>query len=118
MTTKASYPKPGEQPEEMMVPANDPTVLLNVLDKAITSNPSLKMAVVFDSITDMLLSSGLEVTYKFLKQANEMINTHKVTSVFLMTLGAHSEREVNIVKSLFSNQLSYGTGHLAVLKTG
>ena len=118
MTTKVSYPKPGEQPEEMMVPANDATVLLNVLDKAITSNPSLKMGVVFDSITDMLLSSGLEVTYKFLKQANEMINTHKVTSVFLMTLGAHSEREVNIVKSLFSNQLSYGTGHLAVLKAG
>lgn len=118
MTAKVSYPRPGEQPNEVMVPNNDATVLLNVLDKAITSNPTLKLGVVFDSITDMLLSSGLEVTYRFLKQANEMISTHKVTSVFLLTLGVHSEREVNVVKSLFSNQLSYASGQLSVQKTG
>ncbi len=118
MTAKVSYPKPGEMPNEVMVPGSDQSVLLNVLDKAMTSNPNLKFGVVFDSISDLILSSGLEMTYKFLKQANEMLSNRQVTAVFLITLGAHSERESNIVKSLFSNLLTYRGGQLAVLKTG
>ena len=69
MTRKVSYPKPGDRPDEVFVPAADQSVLLNVLDKAITTNPDLKLGVVFDSVSDLILSSGLEVTYKFLKQA-------------------------------------------------
>jgi hypothetical protein len=118
MTTKVSYPRPGDLSTEVLVPANDQSVLLNVLDKAITTNPNLKFGVVFDSITDLILSSGLETTYKFLKQANEMTSSHAVTTVFLMTAGAHNEREVSIVKSLFSNQILYRDGQLSIQKTG
>jgi hypothetical protein len=116
MTRKVSYPKPGDNPNEVLVPTSDQSVLLNVLDKAITSNPDLKFGVVFDSISDLLLSSGLEVTYKFLKQANEMLNHTGITSLFLMTLGAHTEREVNVIRSLFANQLTYANGQLSTMK--
>jgi hypothetical protein len=116
MTRKVSYPKPGERPDEVLVPSTDQSVLLNVLDKAITSNPDLRFGVVFDSVSDLILSSGLTVTYKFLKQANEMLSTHHVTAVFLMTAGAHSEREVNIVKSLYSNIASFQGGQFVVQK--
>ena len=116
MTRKVSYPKPGERPDEVLVPSADQSVLLNVLDKAITSNPDLKFGVIFDSVSDLILSSGLEVTYKFLKQANEMLNTHHVTALFLMTAGAHSDREVNVVKSLFSNIVRYQVGQFVVQK--
>ena len=116
MTRKVSYPKPGDRPDEVLVPSADQSVLLNVLDKAITSNPELKFGVIFDSVSDLILSSGLEMTYKFLKQANEMLNSHHVTSVFLMTAGAHSEREVNVVKSLFSNIVSFQGGQAVVQK--
>ncbi len=116
MTRKVSYPKPGDRPDEVLVPSSDQSVLLNVLDKAITSNPDLKLGVVFDSVTDLILSSGLEVTYKFLKQANEMLNTHRVTAVFLMTAGAHTDREVNVVKSLFSNIVSFQAGEFVIQK--
>jgi hypothetical protein len=117
MTRKVSYPKPGDKPDEVLVPTADQSVLLNVLDKVITSNPDLKFGVIFDSVSDLILTSGLEITYKFLKQANEMLGSHKVTSVFLMTLGAHSEREVNVVKSLFGNILSFGGNQLTVQKS-
>jgi hypothetical protein len=117
MTTKVSYPRPGDLPTEVLVPSNDQSVLLNVLDKAITTNPNLKFGVVFDSITDLILSSGLETTYKFLKQANEMTSSHAVTAVFLMTAGAHNEREVSVMKSLFSNQILYRDGELFIQKT-
>lgn len=116
MTRKVSYPKPGERPDEVLVPAGDQSVLLNVLDKAITSNPELKVGVVFDSVSDLILTSGLEQTYKFLKQANEMLSGGRVASVFLLTLAAHSEKEVNVVKSLFSNILSFGPTQVSVQK--
>ncbi|HEV2139249.1 MAG TPA: hypothetical protein VGR53_10455 [Nitrososphaerales archaeon] len=116
MTRKVSYPKPGDIPEEVLVPSADQSVLLNVLDKAITSNPDLKFGVVFDSVSDLILTSGLEVTYKFLKQANEMLNSSKITAVFLLTGGAHSDREVNVVKSLFSNIVASAGGQLVLLK--
>jgi hypothetical protein len=118
MTTRVSYPKPGDLPTEMLVPANDQSVLLNVLDKAITANPNLKFGLVFDSITDLILSAGLETTYKFLKQTIEMASSRSVTAVFLFTSGAHNEREESIIRSLFSHQLSYGSGQLTVQKTG
>jgi len=116
MTRKVSYPRPGDTPEEVLVPTADQSVLLNVLDKAITSNPDLKFGVVFDSVSDLILTSGLETTYKFLKQANEMLSNNRVTSLFLLTFGAHSEREVNIVKSLFGNILMFGDGRLTSQK--
>jgi hypothetical protein len=118
MTTRVSYPKPGSLPTEMLVPTNDQSVLLNVLDKTITANPDLKFGLVFDSITDLILSAGLETTYKFLKQTIEMTSSHAVTAVFIFTSGAHNVREESIVRSLFSNQLSYSSGQLAVQKTG
>jgi len=116
MTRKVSYPKPGDRPDEVLVPTSDQSVLLNVLDKAISSNPDLKFGVVFDSVTDLILSSGLEMTYKFLKQANEMLSSNKVTAIFLLTFGAHNEREVNVIKSLFGNILTYGAGQLGAQK--
>jgi len=50
MTRKVSYPKPGEGPDEILVPSADQSVLLNVLDKAITTNPDLKFGVLFDRL--------------------------------------------------------------------
>ena len=118
LTTRVSYPKPGELPSEVLVPANDQSMLLNVLDKGLTSNPSLKFGLVFDSVTDLILSSGLETTYKFLKQANEMASSHSVTALFLMTAGAHTEREARVVKSLFSNLITFGPGQASIVKSG
>lgn len=116
MSRKVSYPKQGGTTAEVLVPASDQSVLLNVLDKAITANPDLKFGIVFDSVSDLILSSGLEVTYKFLKQANEMLARNRITAVFLMTAGAHSEREVNVVKSLFSNIIVFQQARLTVQK--
>ena len=117
MTRKVSYPKPGERPDEMLVPSTDQSVLLNVLDKAISANPDLKFGVVFDSVSDLILSSGLEMTYKFLKQAIEMLTGNRITAVFLMTAGAHTDREVNVVKSLFANIVVFKASQIAVQKS-
>ncbi len=113
---KVSYPRPGSNQFEILVPRNDQSILLNVLDKTLKTNPALKMAVLFDSISDMILSSSFESTYKFLKQANELIAASGKTAIFLVTRSAQGERESNIVRSLFPNQLAYDARGLEVLK--
>jgi hypothetical protein len=116
LTEKVSYARPSPDPREVLVPHNDISVLLNTLDKTLNTNPQLKMMIVFDSISHMLLSSGVEHTYKFLKQANEMLNASKTTAIFLITKAAHTEKEINIVKSLFTDQLAFGEEGLAFAK--
>jgi hypothetical protein len=113
---KVSYPRPGSNQYEVLVPRNDQSILLNVLDKTLKTNPNLKMVVIFDSISDMILSSSFESSYKFLKQANELIGTSGKTAMFLVTKSAHGEREANIVRSLFTNQLSYDSNGLQLSK--
>ncbi|MDA4118258.1 MAG: DUF835 domain-containing protein [Thaumarchaeota archaeon] len=116
LSEKVSYPRPGSTQYEVLVPRNDHSILLNVLDKTLKTNPNLKMAVVFDSVSDVILSSSFESAYKFLKQANELVGSSGKTAIFLITKAAHSERESNIVRSLFPNQLSYDSRGLDVSK--
>ena len=46
-----------------------------------------------------------------------MLATHKVSALFLITTGAHSEREFNVVKCLFSDILTFSGASLAVQKS-
>jgi hypothetical protein len=115
-STKVSYPRPTGQTYEVLVPQNDQSVILNVLDKTMSANPDVKIAIVFDSITDLLLSSGFDNAYKFLKQANELISEAGETALFLLTKGAHDEKLTNVIRSLFPNQLTYEGNELKVAR--
>ncbi len=117
LTDKVSYPKPSEgQVYEVMVPQHDQPVLLDVLDKTLRSNPDGKIAVLFDSISDLILSLGLEKSYLFLKQANEIISDPRVTSLFLVSRLAHDDKSMTLIRSLFPNHLSYDAMGLKVTK--
>ena len=45
-----------------------------------------------------------------------MASSHGVTTIFLMTSGAHTPREVSIVQSLFGNLISFSSGQLSIVK--
>lgn len=111
-----SYPKETEKPDEILVPAADPPILLDVLSKILTVNPGVKIAIVFDSLTDVILSQGIQECYKFVRQASGILNQPNITSMFLLTLGAHDEQTVNLVKSLFSNHLLLDQSGLSVTR--
>ena len=107
LSSKVSYPKPEEnEPSQILIPSNDQAVILDLIDKTLTaSSPSANVAIVFDSVSDMVLSSGFEEAYKFVKQVNEAIGNGRTAALFLMTLGAHDEKVVSFVRSLFPTQL-------------
>lgn len=118
-TAKVTYPKPEEdEPSQILIPVNDQAVILDLLDKTISAATApAQVAIVFDSISDMVLSSGFEDTYKFLKQVNETTGNGRTAALFLMTLGAHDEKVVSFVRSLFPTQLVDDAGGLRMTRS-
>ena len=117
-SSSISYPKETENPDEILVPAGDIPILLDVMSKVIALNPGAKIAVVYDSLSDILLSLGLQECYKFIRQANGILNQPQVSGLFLMTLGAHDEQAVNLIKSLFPNHLLLDRRGLRITRKG
>ncbi|MHB2036467.1 MAG: hypothetical protein ACYCPW_06955 [Nitrososphaerales archaeon] len=110
LTPSVSYPKETDVPFEILAPQNDHAILLDMIQKIISGDPRAEIGIVYDSISDMILSSSLESCYKFLKQANEIISSsNRAVALFLFNPAAHDEREGNLVKTLFTNHVVYGT---------
>jgi len=105
LTSSVSYPRATEVPDEILVPQNDQAILLDIIQKTILSDPEAKLGIIYDNISDMILSSSVEASYKFLKQANEIFDPKRVMAMFLFTPGAHDDRTVNLVKALFANHV-------------
>lgn len=105
LTSSVSYPRGTDIPDEILVPQNDQAILLDIMQKTILSDPEAKLGIIYDNISDMILSSSVESSYKFLKQANEIIDPKRVMAMFLFTPGAHDDRTVNLVKALFANHI-------------
>lgn len=117
-SSSISYPKESDKRDEILVPANDIPILLDVMSKFISVNPGAKIAIVFDSLSDIVLSQGLQECYKFVRQASSILNLPTISSLFLLTLGAHDEQTVSLIKSLFPNHLQLDQSGLKVTRSG
>lgn len=116
LTNRVSYPRPGDKLNEILIPSNDSALLLDALDRTLESDPNGKIAIVVDSVSDLILSLGAEDCYAFIKQAMEILEEDRVTALFLMVKAAHDERIISLLKTLFSSHLSYSTEGLKVIK--
>lgn len=110
LTSKVSYPKPiAESSTEILVPLHDLSILLDLMDKTVASSKEgAPIVIIYDNLSDIILFSGFESCYKFVKQANEILSDSKVASLFLLTENAHEEKSVNLIKSLFHIHVSFG----------
>ncbi len=111
-----SYPKASGTPLEVLVPRNDHSVLLNVMDEAVTESPEKPKAIVFDNISSMILDGGFQETYKFLRQMNEIVSRGDVVFVSIVLSKAHDDKTINVVRNLYSANFSYDSGGLHVKK--
>jgi len=90
------------------MPENDQTIILDTLGKLFTSVPAeAGIGIIFDSVSDMIVNSGIESCLKFLRRTGEILSGKNVVSVFLLTHGAHEDREVNLIQNLFPNHLLF-----------
>jgi hypothetical protein len=114
LTQQVSIPTKLSETETLLS-SNDTSVMLNILDK-MKSRDNEVINIVFDNLSDLVLTIGFEKTYHFMKTVAEMLASSKVTALFLVNALSHSPVVVSSLRGLFSNQISFGKSGMQAIK--
>jgi predicted transcriptional regulator len=102
---------PSVRPRESVVPSHDEAAMLDAMDGSGAMDEGQKDLVIFDSISELLVSLGNERSQKFLKKAARSLDAKGRRSLFIMKMGYHDEASQRMVRDLFSGRLVYdGSG--------
>jgi len=101
---------------EMLLPSNDTSLMLDALDQTLKTHPDDKISIVFDSLSDLVLSFGFEKTYNFLKYSMDMLSSPRITALFLLNQTAHDPNVSSSLRGVFSNQISIEKDGIHVIK--
>ncbi len=101
MAANISYYKPGDSENEVLISADNPSVVLDALAKSTGASAEKGTAVIFDSLSDLVLSLGFQPTYKFMKAALEVVAEKGTISVFVMLSGTQEKNVENIIVGRF-----------------
>lgn len=115
LTQLASTPKTDKY-NEILIPANNTSLLLDALNKAVKSHPDGNFNLVFDNLTSLILQVGFEKTYNFVRYALEMLSSINAAAIFLFNPSAHDKKIASSLRSLFSNQVTFEKGGLEIIK--
>ncbi|MEM2995691.1 MAG: hypothetical protein QXI91_06760 [Candidatus Bathyarchaeia archaeon] len=115
LTQQLSIPKEVSE-NELLLPSTDTSLILGILDKTLRIYPYSVVNVVFDNLSDLILSVGFDKTYSFLKYALEVMASPKTTVLFLLNKTAHDLQTTSNIRSLFSDQISYGKDGMQIIK--
>jgi len=107
LTQQTSVPKEVSE-SEILLPTSDTSLMLNVFDKMLKTQSAGVINIVFDNLSDLVLSIGFEKTYSFMRYVAEMLAPSRITALFLVNEIAHEAKVVSSLRSLFSNQISFG----------
>jgi CheY-like chemotaxis protein len=82
----------------------------------IAQNEEQPLALVYDNITDLVVSAGAPAAYGQLQNILALLSAERVTALFLLNPSAHDQKETYSLRGLFSNQLAYGKQGATVVK--
>lgn len=116
LTQRVSAPTIGASETEMLLPANNSSLMLDAFEKLLNANAQGRVCLVFDSLSELIRSIGLGKTYKFVQYALEMLYSERVTALFLLTSSAHDPKATSTLRGLFENQLAYGEEGMQAVK--
>ncbi len=111
-----STPKTDKYVDEISIPANNTSLLLDTLSKTVKSHPDGNFNFVFDNLTSLILQVGFDKTYNFVRYALEMLSSIDATTIFLFNPSAHDQKIASSLRSLFSNQVDFRKGELEIIK--
>jgi len=115
LTQQVNVPRELSE-NETLLPSNDTSLMLDALDQTLKTHPDGKISMVFDSLSDLVLSFGFEKAYSFVKYAMDMISSPRITALILLNQTAHDPDVLSSLRGLFSNQLSLGKDGIHVIK--
>lgn len=99
---------------QTVLPLYDITQILNALDNAVKNDPWVW--IVFDNISDLILSVGNKTAYRFLRHSIEILASVKACSLFLFHPEAHDKADVSAVHGLFDVIISLKQGAIQSVK--
>jgi len=115
MSTSATTLRSVSENQIALAADNSPLVL-DSLREIISRHADQNMLLIFDSISELIMSLGFEKAYKFMLCATEMISSKSATALFLINGSAHQAQEASRVRGLFQNILIYEGNSLKVVK--
>ncbi|MDH5438535.1 MAG: MEDS domain-containing protein [Candidatus Bathyarchaeota archaeon] len=115
-TQQVSAPTMGDSETEMLLPASNSSLMLDALEKLLNASAQGRVCLVFDSLSELISSIGLEKTFKFIQYVLEMLYSEGVTALFLLTSSAHDPKAVSMLRGMFEDQLAYGEKGIRVVK--
>lgn len=117
MTSQATYPTPTKDGNVVSVPHDDQAVLLDLTANTLRGHASQRPLMIFDSISDLIVSLGFEKSYNFLKAQKEILAREpSATALFVAKRGAQDERVMSLIRGLFTFHLSYDAYGLTVTR--
>ena len=93
-----------------------PLTAQTLMSPILEAHPEKPLAIVFDNLTDMILSVGFQQAYNFIKNTLQRLADPKMTTLFLVNSKAHTQNEAYSIRALFSEQLTYGKNGLTIIK--
>lgn len=102
---------------KMLIPQDSLMEVIELLDRLWAhSGSNGKLALVFDNLSDRVISIGLERTYKSLKEMFTILGDRSVTTLFLLHSGTLDQRALHILRSLFGTILESKGDGIEVIK--
>jgi hypothetical protein len=105
LTSKTSSPQQIDD-RQTLLPASDLSVLLDAFGR-IQRGDEKPINVLFDNLSDIILSCGFEKAYKFMRLLLETISSPKATYLFVFNPTAHDQTISSSIRGLFRNQLAH-----------
>mgnify|MGYP001048606339 CR=1 FL=1 len=113
-TSTSTLESPSEN--EVVLPARSTPLILDAINKVLETHADTNVCFVFDILSELLSTMGLERTFIFLRHALDMLHSKKVTGLFLFNTSAQRAKVISQIRGLFSNQLTYDKYGLKVIK--
>jgi len=116
LTQLVSTPQTNSIRDEILLPANNTSLLLDALDKTLKAYSYSNKNIIFDNLSTLVLSVGFEKAYNFVRYALDLLASKKTTALFLFSPSAHDAKVASGLRSLFNDQLVYDKNGLEIVK--
>ena len=88
------------------------TMLSPILD----GHPDRPLNLVYDSLTDLALSTDTRTTYGFAVNSIRQLSDPQITAILMLNPSAHEPKDVSSLRGLFSNLITYGKEGMTPVK--
>jgi hypothetical protein len=78
-----------------------------MLSQILEKRSAQPLNLIYDSLTDLALSTNSQTAYNFASSAIEQLSDPRITAIFLLNPAAHDSKDTYSLKGLFSSQATY-----------